>query len=299
MWYSRDAQSERLYINDQNGLISKYMNKKTVLITGAGTGIGKATAELFAKKGWQVIATMRDPDRYAKDFTDDNYYLLAVDVSKPDTIRTAIAEVKKLFNHIDVVVNNAGYGLYGAFEMLTPEEVQQQYDVNVFGVMNMCREVIPVLRDQGNGTIVNISSMGGKFTIPYYSVYNSTKFAIEGFTEGLWYELQQFGITMKMVEPGAINTDFYSRSKKVGTRSDYASLYTAIVDTLWNQYGSAGVRGSNAQLVAKTIYKAANSKSKRLRYAVGRDAHINIWMYKFLPHTLAMKLAKMMTVDRA
>lgn len=274
------------------------MDKKVVLITGAGTGIGKATAELFAKKGWQVIATMRDPDKYAKDFVGENYYLLPLDVSKPETIRAAITEIQKLFNQIDVVINNAGYGLYGAFEMFTPEEVQQQYDVNVFGVMNTCREVIPMLREQGSGTIVNISSMGGKFTIPYYGIYNSTKFAIEGYTEGLWYELQQFGIHVKMVEPGAINTDFYSRSMKVGSRTEYAGLYKNMIDKLWQQYGSAGVRGSSPELVAKKIYKAANSRSQRLRYAAGRDAHINIWMYKFLPHTWAMKLAKMMTIDK-
>lgn len=274
------------------------MNKKIVLITGAGSGIGKAAAELFAKKGWQVIATMRTPDAYAKEFIDDNYYLLPLDVSKADSIVTAIAEAKKMFGRIDVVVNNAGYGLYGAFEMFTPEEIQQQYDVNVFGIMNVCREVIPVLREQGSGTIINISSMGGKFTIPYYGVYNSTKFAVEGFTEGLWYELAQFGIRVKMVEPGAINTDFYSRSKKVGTRPDYAEIYSRIIDKLWKQYGSAGIGGSSPELVAKVIYKAAKSRSQRLRYAAGRDAHLNIWLYKFLPHTWSMALAKNLTINK-
>lgn len=275
------------------------MNKKVVLITGAGSGIGKAAAQLFVKKGWQVIATMRDPDSYAKEFVDDNYYLLPLDVSKPDSIAAAIAETKKVFGRIDVVVNNAGYGLYGAFEMFTPQEVQQQYDVNVFGIMNVCREVIPVLREQGSGTIVNISSMGGKFTIPYYGVYNSTKFAVEGFTEGLWYELAQFGIRVKMIEPGAISTDFYSRSKKVGTRLDFAALYNAMLEKLWKQYGTAGIGGSSPELVAKTIYKAAKSRSQRLRYAAGRDAHINIWLYKFLPHTWMMRMAKFMTIDRS
>ncbi len=274
------------------------MNKKIVLITGAGTGIGKATAELFAKKGWQVIATMRDPEHYAKDFVGENYYLVALDVSKPETITTAITEATKLFGRIDVVINNAGYGLYGAFEMFTSAEIQQQYDVNVFGTMNVCREIIPVLREQGSGTIVNIASMGGKFTVPYYGIYNSTKFAIEGYTEGLWYELLQFGVRVKMIEPGAINTDFYSRSMKTGTRVEYAELYKNILEKLWKQYGSAGVRGSSPELVAKMIYKAANSRSQRLRYAVGRDAHINIWLYKILPHTWAMKLAKAMTLDR-
>lgn len=272
--------------------------KKVVLITGAGTGIGRATAELFAYKGWQVVATMRDPAKYEDYYVGENYYLAELDVTRPASIRVTLDQIRKLYNRLDVVINNAGYGLYGAFEVFTPEEVQQQYDVNVFGTMNMCREVLPWMREQGSGAIVNVSSMGGKFTVPYYSVYNSTKFAVEGFSEGLFYEVEPFGIRVKVVEPGAIDTDFYNRSMKTGSRETEADAYKTTQDALWQYYSSAGKRGSKAAAVAKVIYKAAKSKSSRLRYAAGTDAHLNIWAYKFLPHQIAMWFAKRATLNR-
>ncbi len=272
--------------------------KKVVLITGAGTGIGKVTAELFTSRGWQVVATMRNPDKYRDQFDADKFYLVSLDVTKPETIAAAVKDVQERFGRIDVLINNAGYGLYGAFEIFTPEEVRQQYDVNVFGVMHTCREVAPLMREQGGGTIVNISSMGGKFTVPYYSVYNSTKFAVEGFSEGLFYELQPFNIKVKVVEPGAIDTDFYGRSMKTGTREKFMSVYKSILEKMWKQYVVAGKNGSQSNVVAKAIYNAAISSSSKMRYAAGTDAMMTILLSKVLPHQVFMWIMKRSTVDK-
>lgn len=272
------------------------MESKIVFITGAGTGIGKSTVELFARKDWQVVATVRDPENYQKQFPQENVYVTTLDVSKPDTIQVAIEEIRKLYGRIDVVVNNAGYGLFGAFETLQPEEIRHQYDVNVFGLMNVCREIAPVMREQGYGCIVNISSMGGRFSVPYYSVYNSTKFAVEGFSEGLCYELEPFNVRVKIVEPGAIKTDFYGRSLKTGSRPEHAKAYSNITQKLTALYAGSGQSGSDPETVAKVIYNAATSRSNRLRYAAGADAHINIWAAKFLPNQIGMWLARRATM---
>lgn len=271
--------------------------QKVVLITGAGSGIGKATAKLFAQQGWQVVATMRDPSAY-RDAFDRRYYLLPLDVTKSETITAAIQEVQQKFGRIDVLVNNAGYGLFGAFEMFTPEELQQQYDVNVFGTMHLCQAVLPMMRDQGNGTIVNISSMGGKFAVPFWGVYNSTKFAIEGLSEGLFYEMRPYGIKIKLVEPGVIDTDFYKRSMKTGTKQIYASLYKATLERMWKQFQDSGKKGARADTVAKVIYKAAMSKSSRLRYTAGNDAFLYGLMVKLLPHRIFMWLTRKLTLEK-
>lgn len=272
--------------------------KKVVLITGAGSGIGQATAELFAERGWQVIAGVRDPNKYHTKFTHASIHIEAIDVTQPNSILTVIQAVVARYGRIDVLVNNAGHGLYGAFEQCTPEEIQQQYAVNVFGVMNMCRAVIPVMRQQRSGSIVNISSMGGKFAVPYYNLYTSTKFAIEGFSEGLFYELLPFGIRVKVIEPGGIKTDFYGRSQKNGCNVINVPLYDTVGQKLQHFYNASGSAGLPPAAAAQVIYCAATSHSRRLRYAVGFQARINMLMFKLFPHQIAMWLTQKTTVDR-
>lgn len=273
-------------------------DKHIALITGAGSGIGQATAELFAEHGWQVIAGVRDPNKYHTTFRHTAIQVEAIDVTQPDSIFTVIQEVVAMYGRIDVLVNNAGHGLFGAFEQCTPAEIQQQYEVNVFGVMNMCRAVIPVMRQQQSGSIVNISSMGGKFAVPYYNLYTSTKFAIEGFSEGLYYELLPFGIRVKVIEPGGIRTDFYGRSQKNGSRIIDVPLYDTIGQKLQHFYNASGSAGLPPAAAAQVIYRAATSQARRMRYAVGLQARLNMLMFKLFPHQIAMWLTQKTTVDR-
>lgn len=260
----------------------------TILITGASSGIGKATAELFARDGWEVIGTMRKAEEYRTQFPQENVHLFSMDVADPTSITATVAQVKQQFGTIDVLVNNAGYGIYGAFETCSAEDIQKQYQVNVFGLMEMCRAVVPLMREQKNGTIVNIASMGGKFSLPFYSIYTSTKFAVEGFSEGLAYEVEPFGIRVKVVEPGVIHTGFYNRSRILGSDQKFQQLYASDMKQVWARYDQTGATGGSADMVAGVIKKAAESKSKRMRYVAGRDARMNVYAVKILPHTWLM-----------
>lgn len=188
---------------------------KTILITGASSGIGKAIAVHFADKGWNVAATMRHPENETDLAGRSGVKLYRLDVTDNNSIRQSMADTIQDFNRIDVVVNNAGYGAIGIFEKATKEQIQRQFDINVFGVMNVTRFILSHFRKQRNGVIINITSMGGLITFPIYSVYHATKWAVEGFSESLQYELRPFNIKVKLVEPGAIKTDFYSRSQEL------------------------------------------------------------------------------------
>lgn len=270
-----------------------------VLITGASSGIGRATAELFAKKGWQVIATMRDPEKSKADFPQANVTLLPLDVTKPESIKQISQYIQTEFGgRLDVVINNAGFGLFGAFEQFTPEEIQQQYMVNVFGVMNMCREVIPLLRKQGSGRIITVSSMGGHIVIPYYGVYCSTKHALDGFCEGLWHELKPFNIQVSMIEPGAVNTDFYSRSMKQGSQPMDPALYDTAVKRVWQKYAAGGLGGLKPSQVAKKIHKAATVSKPKLRYPVGLPSKSYIMLSRLLPNSWWLDLMRRSTVGQ-
>lgn len=256
-------------------------NTKVVLITGVSSGIGKATAELFAQRGWQVVGTMRDVAQHAKLFTAPNIELKNLDVTQESSIHELMNWIEQQYGHLDVVVNNAGFGLFGAFETCSEQDIKQQFEVNVFGLMRVTREAIRLMRSQKKGTIIQISSMGGRFTFPFYSLYHSTKFAVEGFTESLMYELQPFGIQVKLVEPGAIRSDFYSRSRKEGTHTAFTSLYRQMSEHVWDQYQKAGATGSSPEVVAKVIWKAAHSCSNKLRFPAGWDAKANLLAVKF------------------
>lgn len=202
---------------------------KVVLITGASSGIGLHTARLFQAKNWKVAATMRSPDKAddLKKIVDIECFRL--DVTDIESIKSAISATLYKFGRIDVVVNNAGYGLIGPFEAATPEQVERQFQTNVFGLMNVCREILPYFREQKRGHIVNIASVAGRITFPAYSLYHATKWAVEGFSESLQYELEQFNIRVKIIEPGPIKTDFYGRSQEI-TRNESLSDYNHFID---------------------------------------------------------------------
>jgi NAD(P)-dependent dehydrogenase (short-subunit alcohol dehydrogenase family) len=202
---------------------------KTVLITGASSGIGLETALYFHARGWNVIATMRNPEKrrtllHEKGLPD----LVHLDVMDGDSIRVAIGHALDKYQKIDVLVNNAGYAIYGPFESTTLEQIQRQFNTNVFGLMEVTRQLLPHFRQQRSGVLINVTSMGGRIGFPLYTIYNSTKWALEGFSEALQYELKPLNIKVKVIEPGVIKTDFYNRSMDVvdctGMAGDYDKI---------------------------------------------------------------------------
>ena len=240
---------------------------KVVLITGASSGIGKETARLFQTKNWKVAATMRSPEGSADLQTIADVECIRLDVTDVDSIRSAIAETLEKFGRIDAVVNNAGFAVIGPFEAATDEQVRRQFETNVFGLMNVCREILPYFREQKRGTIVNVASVGGRTTFPLYSLYHSTKWAVEGFSESLQYELDQFNIRIKIIEPGPIKTDFYDRSQSVA-KKDGLTAYDTIAARALPAMLKFGEQAPGGEVVAQTIYDAVNDGTKRLRYGV-------------------------------
>jgi NAD(P)-dependent dehydrogenase (short-subunit alcohol dehydrogenase family) len=250
------------------------MSKKTILITGTSSGIGKATVKYFSDRGWNVAATLRSPDKDTEMKTWPNVKTYALDVTNQTSIENTIKSAIADFGSIDVIVNNAGYGAEGIFEKATPQQIQQQFDTNVFGVMNVIRGILPHFRQKKSGTIINITSMGGLITFPLYSVYHATKWSVEGFAESLHFELKPLGIRIKNVEPGAIKTNFYHGSKDTFT-NDALTDYTHYEEVVRLNITKAELSAPGPAVVAKTVFKAANSNSYKLRYRAGSQA---VWI---------------------
>ena len=240
---------------------------KVILITGASSGIGKETAKLFQTKNWRVAATMRAPEKAEDLQRIADIETFRLDVTDTDSIKQAIADTLEKFGRIDAVVNNAGYGLGGAFEAATPEQIERQFQTNVFGVMNVCREILPYFRQEKRGIIANVASVGGRMTFPLYSLYHATKWAVEGFSESLQYELEQFNIRVKIIEPGPIKTDFYDRSQDI-TRKEGLTAYDWFIDKAMPNMQKAGETAPDGRVVAETIYEALTDGKKKLRYGV-------------------------------
>jgi len=254
---------------------------KVVLITGASTGIGRCAAEFFFQRGWKVAATMRRPEVADWAPQDSERFLTtALDVTSTPSIETALAEVRSKLGPLDVLINNAGYGLVGPFENTSEEQVRRQFETNVLGLMNVTRQVLPDFRQRRLGVIINVSSVGGRVTFPLYSCYHSTKWAVEGFSESLQYELKPFNIRVKLVEPGPIKTEFYDRSQDRVAAPDYEPDYSRILDRLQK----AGDRAPGPELVAKALWQAATDGSWRLRYPV--NALDVLWLRRLLPEGL-------------
>ena len=173
---------------------------RTIVITGASSGIGKATARLFAARGWNVVATMRNPGAEQDLRETARLKLVPLDVQNPGSVNAAVAAAIDAFGRIDVWLNNAGYGAFGPLEAGTREEIQRQFDVNFFGLVACVQAIAPHFRANKAGVLINVSSVGGLMTMPSFSVYNASKFAVEGLSEGLWYELGTFGIKVKLIK---------------------------------------------------------------------------------------------------
>jgi NAD(P)-dependent dehydrogenase (short-subunit alcohol dehydrogenase family) len=244
--------------------------KKTVLITGASSGFGRASVKLFRQKGWNVIATMRSPEKETELSSISDVLVARLDVTDKHSIREAVQAGIRQFGQIDALVNNAGFGTVGALEAASEEVIRQQFEVNFFGLIEVAKAVLPGMRAQKDGTIINVSSIGGKLTFPFCTLYHATKFAVEGLTESLQFELNPLGIRLKLVEPGGYKTDFAGRSMGffgVGVFDDYQQPFDRFLGRLEQWPMSEKI-----DEVAEAIYEAASDGTEKLRYPVGHDA---------------------------
>jgi NAD(P)-dependent dehydrogenase (short-subunit alcohol dehydrogenase family) len=241
---------------------------QTIFITGASSGLGKATAQLFQSKGWRVIATMRNP----KEETDlaqlKNIVLLPLDVTNLEQINATVKTVTENYA-VDVVMNNAGYGLIGPLEALSDEQISRQIDTNLMGVIRISKAFAPHFREKKSGVFLNITSSFGLMGFPTCSIYSATKFAVDGFSECMSYELAQFGIQVKIIAPGGIQTDFAIRSMD-GAQHDAYQQLTAEVSKGYSAEKIANY--SKVHDIAGVVYEAATDGKNQLRYIAGNDA---------------------------
>ena len=244
--------------------------RKTILITGSSSGIGKATAKHFQKQGWNVIATMRSPEKEKELNTLENVQLEKLDVLDIVSIEQSIKNGISKFGKIDALVNNAGYGAYGPLESFPRENIIRQFNTNVIGLMDVTRAIIPHFRENKSGAIVNISSIGGQMTFALGSLYHGTKFAVEGISESLYYEMKEIGVKVKIVEPGFIATDFGGRS--FDFQAGDIEEYKPLIGALMKQWQNPNNTVSKPSLVAEVIYNAVTDGRDQLRYRAGDDA---------------------------
>ena len=239
---------------------------QTVLVTGASSGIGAATARFFHSRGFSVFGTSRKANP-SSEFT-----MLSLDVTSDASVRNCIDQILSQTGRIDIVVNNAGYSLNGAIEETSIAEVKDQFETNFFGVLRTVNAVLPHMREARSGRIINIGSLVGLIAIPYGAFYSATKFALEAYSESLWYELRPFGIGVSLIEPGFVRTSF-GHAAQLAARA--LSAYDGPRDRVVAAIKSGIEKGCSPDLVAKSIFHAATSRRPRLRYRVGTDA---VWL---------------------
>ena len=256
-------------------------DQKVAVVTGSSSGIGFETSLTLARSGFLTYATMRNLGKGAtiKSVAAEEglpIHVVQLNVTEERSINDAIHSIKSDVGKIDVLVNNAGYGLNGAFEDLAMEEIKAQYDTNLFGVIRVTQAVLPIMRKQKSGIIVNISSGAGRFGYPGGSAYVSTKFAIEGLSESMAYELEPFGIRVVLVEPGVIKTNFVNSMVAAKKSQDPNSPYAQLMQNVATSFQHMIEGGSSTDVVAKVVLKAVTSENPTLRYLAGKD--VETWI---------------------
>ncbi len=233
-------------------------NQKTIFITGSSSGLGRATAKLFSSKGWKVIATMRNPDNETELDKLAGVVLLPLDVTDPKQIKET-ADKAVTMGGVDVVFNNAGYGMAGPLEGLTDEQIVRMVDTNMMGAICTTKAFVPYFREKSTGLFINTTSIGGLITVPFNSLYHATKWALEGWSESMAFELRQFGIGLKTVEPGG-----------TGRHQAYDRLVDKVMSVITDPR-QMETYSSPAQ-IAEVVYEAATDGTDQLRYVAGEDA---------------------------
>jgi NAD(P)-dependent dehydrogenase (short-subunit alcohol dehydrogenase family) len=260
---------------------------KAVLITGCSTGIGRATAEHLASRGWNVYASARKPESIA-DLTQRGCKTLALDVCDDASMRAAVATVERAEGSVGVLINNAGYGLEGAFEEVPMTDIRRQFETNVFGLIAMTKLVLPAMRRQRWGRVVNLSSMGGKLTFPGGAYYHATKYAVEALSDALRFEVKGFGIDVIVIQPGPIKTRFGDTA--VGNiampkDSPYAAFNLVLEKQIREAYegGPMARFAAPPEAVAEVIEKAITAATPKTRYKVTLAARVLMGLRRVLP----------------
>jgi NAD(P)-dependent dehydrogenase (short-subunit alcohol dehydrogenase family) len=260
---------------------------KAVLITGCSSGIGWTTAKYLSDVGWRVYATARNVEKIAP-LEESGCRLLALDVTDEDSMASAVEEVEREEEAVGALVNNAGYSQSGAVETVPMEKVRAQFETNVFGLVRMCQLVLPGMRRQGYGRIVNLSSMGGRLTFPGAGFYHASKYAVEAVSDALRFEVEGFGIKVSVIEPGLIRTRFADAA--VGSMDGhddgpYAGFDEAVARATTENYDQGPISrlAGEPEAVAEAIEQAISARSPRSRYAVTPSAHLLIGLRRLLP----------------
>jgi NAD(P)-dependent dehydrogenase (short-subunit alcohol dehydrogenase family) len=243
---------------------------KTALITGCSSGFGKATAQLFLANGWNVIATMRHPSDNSIEGPADRLRVVALDVTDAKSIKAGIGEATSLFGGVDVLVNNAGIGLFLPLEETSDDIIRRLFETNTFGAMAMVRSIVPHMRERGSGTIVNITSSVVFNPMPFSGAYTASKAAVEGLSEALYHELAPFGIRVRMVEPGyGRATNFETAAMALNGENSIPAPYQPQLGVLM---GGLPEVATNVEDVAEAVFRAANDTGATLRYPAGADS---------------------------
>ena len=252
--------------------------QKVALVTGSSSGIGYETSLMLARNGFITYATMRNlskSDNIKLAATKENLpiHITELDVTDGASVKNAVQSILSETGRIDVLVNNAGYVLNGAFEDLAMDEIKAQYETNVFGLISTTQAVLPTMRKQKSGIIINISSVGGRFGVPVSSAYVSTKFAVEGLSESMGYELEPFGIKVIIIEPGVIRTNIFNSVAVAKKSQDRNSSYSQMMQTIASAFEKMMKNASSSpELVAKVVLEAVTNENPNLRYLAGKDA---------------------------
>ena len=254
--------------------------EKVAVVTGSSSGIGFETSLLLSRNGIYTYATMRNLNK-SQQINDvaekENLPLkvLQLDVTDDKSVKDSISQITDESSRIDVLVNNAGYDVMGAVEDISIDEFKSQFETNLFGVIRVTKEVLPIMRNQRAGNIINISSVGGRIGIPLNSAYISSKFALEGLSESMRYELEQFGIDVILIEPGVVKSNFFENADVANNNTNNTiSAYSQLTQNLYEGFEPM-LKSNSSSLpsdVAKIIYKAIESNNREVRYLVGKDA---------------------------
>jgi NAD(P)-dependent dehydrogenase (short-subunit alcohol dehydrogenase family) len=267
------------------------------LITGSSSGIGLATSLYLARRGYTVWATMRNlekADELRKIIESERLpiELAQLDVCDDSSVKEAVTQILQKSGRIDVLINNAGYGLRGAIEEVSLDEWKRQFETNFFGVIRVTQAVLPQMRAQRSGAIVNISSVLGRMAIPFSGPYTASKFALEGLTETLRYELAPWNIKVVLIEPGFIATNFQQNAQLAQASQSQDSPYALFKQASGRRVQRNIYRAAPPERVAETIYRAITHPRPKLRYAVGRDARLVLPLRRFLPEGLFERILK-------